>query len=204
MLCRKTQGQILAWIQHQAEKSQPSTRTDIVHYCSGKFGKVVTRRWVDSFLIRHKDDAVEAISKPQEDAHLQIPREFLPGPISGMEEAVQGCIRDLVFNLDEVGVSEWEDCKSKKVVVPPAMSSQTIHHRANRNLKYIMVITCISVSGELVIPYIITSQESDDLREALTKKGIEFRWHLILKKNRNRTSTANLLLNLLNQHPGLI
>jgi hypothetical protein len=26
-----------------------------------------------------------------------------------MEEAVQGCVRDLVFNLDELGVSEWED-----------------------------------------------------------------------------------------------
>jgi hypothetical protein len=47
-----------------------------------------------------------------------------------MEEAVQGCIGDLVFNLDEVGVgiSEWEDRKSKKVVVSTAMGRQTRHH----------------------------------------------------------------------------
>jgi hypothetical protein len=34
-----------------------------------------------------------------------------------------------------------------------------------------------------VIPYIITSQESDDLRGTLKKKGIEFGWHLIPKKS---------------------
>jgi hypothetical protein len=34
-----------------------------------------------------------------------------------MAGVVQGCIHDLVFNLDEIGVSEWEDRKSKKVVV---------------------------------------------------------------------------------------
>jgi hypothetical protein len=68
-----SEADILAWIQHQAEKSQPSTRTDILHYCSGKFGKAVTRGWVDSFLIRHKGDLVEIINKPQ-DARLQVPR----------------------------------------------------------------------------------------------------------------------------------
>jgi hypothetical protein len=85
----------------------PSTisanRTDILHDCASKFGKVITRGWVDSFLIRHKDELAETISEPQEDARLQVPREFLLGTIGGMEEAVQDYARDLVFNLDEVG-----------------------------------------------------------------------------------------------------
>jgi hypothetical protein len=89
-----------------------------------------------------------------------------------MEEVVHGCVRDLVLNLDEVGVSEWEDRKSKKVVVPTAMSSQTFHHGVHRNLKHITIITCVAVSEEHVIPYTITSQESDDLRQTLRKKGI--------------------------------
>jgi hypothetical protein len=76
-----------------------------------------------------------------------------------MEETVQGCIRDLVFAQDEVGVgvSEWEERKSKKVVVPTAMGSRTIYHGVNRNLKHITVMTCVARSGEHVIPYIITS-----------------------------------------------
>jgi hypothetical protein len=100
-----------------------------------------------------------------------------------MEEAVQGCIRDLVFNLDEIGFSEWEDRKSKKVSVHSAISSQTIHHGVNRKMKHITVITRVAASRKHVLPYIITSQEPEGLREALRKKGIEFRWHLILKKN---------------------
>jgi hypothetical protein len=42
---------------------------------------------------------------------------------------------------------------------------------------------CIAPSGKHVIPYVITSQKSEDLREALRKKGIEFGRHLILTKS---------------------
>jgi hypothetical protein len=31
---------------------------------------------------------------------------------------VHGCLAQLVFNLDEVGISDWEDRQSKKLVVP--------------------------------------------------------------------------------------
>jgi hypothetical protein len=98
------------------------------------------------------------ISEPQEDSRLQVPREFLLGAISRMEETVQDCVRDLVSDLDEVGVgvSEWEDRKSKKAVARTAMGSQTIHHGVHRKLKHITVITCVAASGEHVIPYIVT------------------------------------------------
>jgi hypothetical protein len=66
-----SEADILAWIQHQTEKTQPSTRTDTLHYCSGKLGKVVTRQWVNSFLIGQKADLAETISKPQEDERMQ-------------------------------------------------------------------------------------------------------------------------------------
>jgi hypothetical protein len=36
-----------------------------------------------------------------------------------------------VFNLNEVGMSEWEDWKDKKGIVPKTMDSQTIHHRVS-------------------------------------------------------------------------
>jgi hypothetical protein len=138
---------------------------------------------VDSFFICHKDDLAETISKPQEYVRLQVPREFLLGTMSGMNDVVQSCIRDLVFNLDEVEVAEWENHKSKQVVFPSATSSQTIHHEVNQNLKHITVITYIAASGQYIISYIIMLQESDGLREALRTKGIAFGRHLILKKN---------------------
>jgi hypothetical protein len=41
---------------------------------------------------------------------------------------------ELVFNLDEVGMSEWEDRKVRKVIVPTTMDDQKIHHRASRSV----------------------------------------------------------------------
>jgi hypothetical protein len=93
----ETEADIIAWIQYQAEKCQPSTRADIFHYCACKFGKVITRGWVDSFVIGHNDYLAETTSKPHEDLCLQIPREFLLGTMRGMEEAVQTCVCDLVL-----------------------------------------------------------------------------------------------------------
>jgi hypothetical protein len=64
---------------------------------------------------------------------------------------------ELVFSLDEVGVSEREDHKEKKVVIPRVLSGQRIHLRASRNLKHISVITCISAAEKSLTPYILTS-----------------------------------------------
>jgi hypothetical protein len=34
---------------------------------------------------------------------------------------------ELVFNLDEISMPEWEDRKEKKGIVPTFMDGQTIH-----------------------------------------------------------------------------
>jgi hypothetical protein len=48
-----------------------------------------------------------------------------------------------VFNLDEVGISDWEDRKTKKAIALAAMLRPTIHHGVFRNVKYILVIACM-------------------------------------------------------------
>jgi hypothetical protein len=63
------------------------------------------------------------------------------------------------------------------------MGSQTIHHGVKWNRKHITTITRITASGEYVIPYIITSQELQDLRKVLRQKRIKFERYLILKKS---------------------
>jgi hypothetical protein len=91
----------------------------------------------------------ETKSTPQEDARLEIPRIFLDETVQCLGEYVHGITDKLVFNLNEVGVSVWEDRKDKKVVIPSVLSGQTIHNRASQNLKHMSVITCISAAGSL-------------------------------------------------------
>jgi hypothetical protein len=75
-----SEADIVAWIRHQAARSQPYTiyenRTDVLHCRADKFGEAITREWVDSFLLRHQDDSVEKVSKLHDNARLQGLREF--------------------------------------------------------------------------------------------------------------------------------
>jgi hypothetical protein len=79
---------------------------------------------------------------------------------------------ELVFNLDEVGISEWEDRKDRTVIVPKTMDRQTMHHRISRNVKHISIITYITAGGESLTPYIVTSHDSERLRKRLMARGV--------------------------------
>jgi hypothetical protein len=90
---------------------------------------------------------------------------FLDQTVACITQFVHGRPIELVLNLDEVGISEWEDRKTKTVAIPKSMSEQTIHRNINRNVKHVLIIACISAAGESFIPYIVTSQDSSSVRE---------------------------------------
>jgi hypothetical protein len=77
--------------------------------------------WVGSFLSRHAAEFFETKSFPQENQRLEVPRVFLEAAIEGIRTHVQNACADLVFDLDEIGGSEWEDRIERKVIVPSAM-----------------------------------------------------------------------------------
>jgi hypothetical protein len=162
----------LTWIEAEAEKSRPVTRTELRHYCEAKYAQFVSKGWVDSFILRHAADLTERKSTPQEEARLEVPHVFLEETIRCLRDRAQGMKAELVFNLDEVGISEWEDRKEKKVIVPKTMDGQTIHHRVSRNVKHISIITCISAGGESLTPYIVMLQDSERLRKRLMARGV--------------------------------
>jgi hypothetical protein len=120
-------------------------------------------------------------SVPQETPRLEVPRCFLDETIHCITQFVQGRPLELVFNLDEIGISEWEDRKPKKVIVPLSARGQTIHHKTNRALKHVSLIACVSAAGESLTPYILTSQDSPKVRERLKKHGVRFGTDFLLK-----------------------
>jgi hypothetical protein len=62
---------------------------------------------------------IERASNPQEEEEswLEVPRICLDETMRRMDEAVHMRPSDLVLNMDEVGISEWENRKSTRVVV---------------------------------------------------------------------------------------
>jgi hypothetical protein len=103
-----------------------------------KFNREMTKGSVDSLRSRYQTELIETTSTTQEEdePRLQVPRIFLDETIRAMNEAVHLRPSDLAFNLDEVGISEWEDRKSKRIVVPMMTSRRAVHHSVSLNLKH--------------------------------------------------------------------
>jgi hypothetical protein len=173
---------ILAWIKKQAEKNAAVTRTDIKKYCHEVCRLEVSRGWVDSFILHPSAELKEKKSSRQEKPRLQVPRIFLGETIRSMHEAFHSCPADLVINLDEVGISDWEDRKPKKFVVPITLAAHDIHDRISRNVKHISIVTCISAGSACFTAYVVTSQDSAALHRALEATEMQIGKHFILKK----------------------
>jgi nucleoside-triphosphatase THEP1 len=87
-----------------------------------------------------------------------MPRVFLEAVIDGFRDHVHNACAEFVFNIDEIGVSEWEDRSERRVIASSTMRGQTIYHAVHRNLKHISVVTCISAAGEHMKPFLVRSQ----------------------------------------------
>jgi hypothetical protein len=144
-------------VRQNAEQETPVTKGETRDYCTTQFQIPITRGWVNSFVLRHFDDLIQTTSTQQEKQRLPIRRAFLERTVRNLNKHVQGCVSELVFNLDKVGISNWEDRKARKVVVLATMDGQPIHHAVSRNVKHSSVIACEFAAGESLIPHLITS-----------------------------------------------
>jgi hypothetical protein len=175
----RSEADILAWIQRKYEKNTRVSRTDVSHYCALKCKIEITKGWVDSCTGRHLAELAETKSMPQEEPRRQVPRVFLNATRYAMQEAVHSRPADLVFNSGEVGISECEDRKPKKVIVPITAEPPSVHHAISRNLKHRSVIACISAGGQCLFPSMVTSQDSAPVRNALATTGLPIASQLI-------------------------
>jgi hypothetical protein len=101
---------------------------------------------------------------------------------------------ELVFNLDKVCMSEWEDRKEKKVIVSMTIGGQTIYHGASRNLKQISVIACITAAGEFLTHFIVTSQIWDGIRKRLMSRGVRLGVDFVFRQRTKQYVSRKLFL----------
>jgi hypothetical protein len=127
-LSAESDPNIWTWIKNEAEKSATAIPPDIKNYCRKVCEPETSRGWMDSFILRNAPELAEKKSSPQEEPRWQVPCVFLDETICSLRETVEDCPADLVLNLDEFGISDWKDRKSKKVAVPITGGVQTIHH----------------------------------------------------------------------------
>jgi hypothetical protein len=116
--------------------------------------------------------------------------------VQDLKEHIQGYVNELVFNLEEVGISDWEDrkTKTKTVILPATTPGQTIHHEISRTVKHIWVISRIFAAEESLTPYIITSQAPTSVQERLKKEVVRFGTDFVLRSNPEHYINAEIFL----------
>jgi hypothetical protein len=101
---------IMNGIGRTTEKGNRSTRMDILPHCTAQHGEVITRDWMNCFILWNRDQIFKRQSIPQEDARLQVSRIFRDETIPSMTEIIPDCVLELelelVLNLDQVSISE--------------------------------------------------------------------------------------------------
>jgi hypothetical protein len=110
--------EILAWINKCATESRLITRRDLREHVTAEHDIPIARGWVNSFIGRHIGALCVRASSPRGTQRLEIPRCFLDQTLACISQFVQRRPTEFVFNLDQVGISEWEDRKPKEVIVP--------------------------------------------------------------------------------------
>jgi hypothetical protein len=107
---------------------------------------------MDSFVKCRAQQLIEMKIVPQENPRLEMSQAFLEGAIEGRRDSVHTSYAEFGFHLDQTGISECEDCTEKRVAVPSAIRGQALFHPIHRNLKYRLVVSCISAAEEHAMP----------------------------------------------------
>ena len=79
-----------------------------------------------------------------------------------MHKPVDGRLSELVFNLDEVGTSSWEDRKPKEAFVDSNIRSTNVYHSVTRKETQMTLLVCVSAAGESLTPMLITKHRIND------------------------------------------
>jgi hypothetical protein len=96
----------------------------------------LTHCWIQKFLSRHSASVAKAVISPQEFPHLQTSRYYLDKYISLLKAYIPLVPSELTFHLDETRLSDWEERRSKPVLVAADAASRPLHYSVGRGIRY--------------------------------------------------------------------
>ena len=181
-LSEDIENQIIEEVVRRYQDGNSITQAQLLEYVKTNFNASLTFGWINCFLCRNKDKLQKCKSYPQEDLRMTIPREYLEKHIQNLKDYVQGICSELLFNLDEVGLSEYEDRKIKNVIAPSSANKNRVQHKISRKLQHMTMLVCVSCAGDALTPVLILKNPlPKDFEETGTRLGED-----VIIKQRNK------------------
>jgi hypothetical protein len=102
----------------------------------------------------------KTIVAPGEFPRLQVPRQYLNQYISLIKNWDSLIPAELIYNLDETGLSDWEDSKPDPILVPTTLGDTMIHYPVNRQIRDQTFSCCIFASGGAFCQLLVRAKQS--------------------------------------------
>jgi hypothetical protein len=170
------EGAVCRMILEGARTGNYVTQRQVLRFVETEFHKVMTYGWLDGFLKRHARDVRRVVVEPQELPRRQIPRVYLERYLDLIKIWVPLVPAELIFNMDETGLSDWEERKPKPVLVPATMEDTTFHYPVDRGIRHQTLLCCVSASGDAYCPLLVCSRaEASSVFEMGVREDIDLK-----------------------------
>jgi hypothetical protein len=128
------EADVVRFIRERFGSQNYATQRDVLNYVEERFNKTLTYGWMKRFLDRHKSDVSDVTVTPHEKVRLDVPRCHLEEYLTLIKKIAPLIPTELLFNLDETRLSEWENRRSKPVLVPTQEQESTLHYPVDRSV----------------------------------------------------------------------
>jgi hypothetical protein len=141
-----------------------------------------------TFLDWHESKVARTIVHPQEQIKLQVLRCWLDEYIQLIKKYVPTVPAELIFNIDETGLSDWEERKDKPVLIPSDQIEATLHYQINKSLRHHTLTCCISAAGDAYCPLLIALDRGQRAFLTGVRRGID----LMMEIHQPANATAEI------------
>jgi hypothetical protein len=103
-----------------------------------------------------------------------VPHEHLDQYIILIKEYVPLVPTELLFNIDESGFSDYEECKPNCVLIPTEIRETTIHYPVSRKIRHQTLVCCVTAAEDAYCPPLVSSdREARAVFEYQIRDGID-------------------------------
>jgi hypothetical protein len=183
------EADIVCFIREQFGSQNYATQRDASNYVKERFNKTLTYEWMKRFLDCHKSEVSGVTVAPQEKVRLEVPRWYLEEYLTLIKKIIPIVPTELLFNLDETGLSEWENRRSKPVLVPTQKQESPLHYPVDRSVKRHTLLCCVTASRDSYCPMLIAPTAS---ARKLFDTGVRDHIDLIIEVRQLAYATAEL------------
>ena len=153
---------IIEWIKNKFNQKNPVTPKELRMEIFERFDILVSKNWYRTLFNKYPNQLMQSVAHPQDEQRIFVTKTTAKIHILNLIRYVNNVPTELILNLDEASSSEWEDKRSKIVIVPYENYNKTIEFPVDRCAKKITICATISMAGDVLPPLIISHRKTID------------------------------------------